>query len=48
MKAAIIASAFDAVVAIDERGVVVEFNPSAEQMFGITREAALGRPLGRR
>jgi PAS domain S-box-containing protein len=46
MKAAIIASAFDAVVAIDERGEVVEFNPAAEQMFQITREAALGRQLG--
>ncbi len=45
MKSAIIASAFDAVVAIDAAGLVVEFNPSAERMFGITREAALGRSL---
>jgi PAS domain S-box-containing protein len=46
VKSAIIASAFDAVIAIDEQGLVVEFNPSAEQMFGLTRAAALGRPLG--
>jgi PAS domain S-box-containing protein len=45
MKAAIIASAFDALIAIDEHGDVVEFNPSAEQMFGIARETALGWSL---
>jgi PAS domain S-box-containing protein len=45
MKSAIIASAFDAVIAIDEAGMVVEFNPSAEQMFGIAGSQALGQPL---
>ena len=37
--------AFDAVVGMDQHGAVVEFNPAAEQMFGYTREEALGRPL---
>ena len=45
MKSAIIASAFDAVIAIDEAGLVVEFNPSAEQMFGIAGAQARGQPL---
>ncbi|HSA82174.1 MAG TPA: PAS domain S-box protein, partial [Geminicoccaceae bacterium] len=45
LKSAIISSAFDAVVAIDEHSRIVEFNPSAEQMFGVARAAALGQPL---
>jgi len=45
MKSAIIASAFDAVVAIDEAGLVVEFNPSAERMFGIPGATARGQPM---
>ena len=45
VKTAIIASAFDAVIALDEHGRVVEFNPSAEQMFGLSRAAALGQSL---
>ena len=34
LNAAIIASALDCVIAIDEAGKVVEFNPAAEQTFG--------------
>jgi PAS domain S-box-containing protein len=45
LKSAIIDSALDALITIDERGTVLEFNPSAEQMFGIERSAALGHPL---
>ena len=45
MKSAIIESALDALITIDERGTIIEFNPSAEQMFGIERAAALGQPL---
>jgi two-component system, cell cycle sensor histidine kinase and response regulator CckA len=40
--AAVIASALDCVISIDHNGAVVEFNPSAEQMFGISRDAAIG------
>jgi PAS domain S-box-containing protein len=45
LKSAIIASALDALITIDEEGLVVEFNPSAEQTFGIERSKALGQPL---
>jgi two-component system NtrC family sensor kinase len=46
LNAAIIASSLDCVVAIDERGRIVEFNPAAEQTFGHRREDVLGRPIG--
>lgn len=35
--------AHNAVIALDERGVVTYWNPRAEQMFCIAREAAVGR-----
>lgn len=38
--------AMDAVIAMDEDGLVVEFNPAAEKMFGWSRAEAMGRPLG--
>ncbi len=44
-KAAILASALDAVVVADETCCIVEFNPAAEQMFGHTRAAIIGREL---
>src|SRR3546814_16558572 len=42
---ALLANAMDAIVATDPAGIVVEFNPSAEQTFGYRRDEALGRPL---
>jgi PAS domain S-box-containing protein len=45
LKSAIINSVLDALITIDETGTIVEFNPSAEQMFGIERSAAIGQPL---
>ena len=39
---------FDAVLAFDAGGVVVEFNPGAERLFGWAREDALGHRLGDR
>ena len=45
LKSAIINSALDALITIDESGKMVEFSPSAEQMFGIERSRALGQPL---
>ncbi len=46
LNAAIIASALDCVIAIDEAGRVVEFNPAAEHTFGRRRADVLGQPIG--
>ena len=43
--AAAIAAALDALITIDHRGHVLEFNNAAEEIFGYTREEALGREL---
>ena len=43
--AAAIAAALDALITIDDRGHVLEFNNAAEEIFGYTREEALGREL---
>lgn len=42
---AIIDVGLDAIITIDRQGVVVEFNPAAEQIFGYRRDAAVGQPL---
>lgn len=44
-KAAMLESAIDAVVAIDHRGVITEFNPTAERIFGYSRGEVIGRPM---
>jgi PAS domain S-box-containing protein len=44
-KAAILASALDAVVSVDASGIVAEFNPAAEAMFGCARGEVIGRSL---
>jgi PAS domain S-box-containing protein len=44
-KAAILASALDAIVTMDHEGRIVEFNPAAERIFGHRRDDVLGRPL---
>jgi two-component system NtrC family sensor kinase len=46
LNAAITASALDCIIAIDETGLVIEFNPAAEQTFGYKRADAIGRPIG--
>jgi PAS domain S-box-containing protein len=38
-------AALDAVIVADSAGCVVEFNPAAEQVFGYSRDEALGRTL---
>jgi diguanylate cyclase (GGDEF)-like protein/PAS domain S-box-containing protein len=45
---AIVASAPDAVVVVDDDGAVVEFNPAAERMFGVRRDAVIGSELSDR
>jgi PAS domain S-box-containing protein len=42
---AIIRTAMDAIVSADEHGVIIEFNPAAEAMFGYRRGEAVGRSL---
>lgn len=43
---AMIAASLDAVITIDESGAVIEFSEAAEQMFGYSREEALGQSIG--
>lgn len=42
---AILESALDAIVVNDEQGRITEFNPSAERMFGWSRQQAVGQDL---
>jgi len=42
---ALLNSAMDAILATDDTGIVVEFNPAAERIFGYRRDEALGRVL---
>ncbi|MBV8232303.1 MAG: PAS domain S-box protein, partial [Planctomycetaceae bacterium] len=44
-KDAILQSALDGIIGMDHEGRVVEFNPSAERLFGYRRDEILGRPL---
>jgi PAS domain S-box-containing protein len=45
--AAIVDSAMDAVITVDDQQKVVLFNRAAEQVFGVRREEVLGTPLDR-
>lgn len=42
---AVIDGALDAIVTIDDNGLLVEFNPAAEKMFGHRREDVIGKPM---
>jgi PAS domain S-box-containing protein len=46
LHSALIAASLDAVITIDERSAVIEFNESAEAMFGYSRVEALGQSIG--
>ena len=41
----IIANSLDAIIQVNERGEVIEWNPQAETMLGWSREEAIGRPI---
>jgi diguanylate cyclase (GGDEF)-like protein/PAS domain S-box-containing protein len=42
---AMLGAALDGVITIDDAGMIIEFNPAAERMFGYTREVAVGRQM---
>lgn len=44
---AIVDSAMDALITIDEQHLIIVFNPAAERMFGVVASDALGTPLER-
>jgi len=43
---ALLTNVLDAIVATDRDGLVVEFNPAAERMFGYSRDEAVGQSVG--
>jgi PAS domain S-box-containing protein len=45
--AAIVASAMDAIITIDEHHRIIQFNPAAELMFKLPASEAIGQPLER-
>jgi PAS domain S-box-containing protein len=44
-KQAVLETALDCVITADHEGRILEWNPAAEEAFGIRRDEALGRPL---
>ena len=44
--AAVVASALDAVIVVDEEGIVIAINSAAEATFGYSRLEAVGRSIG--
>lgn len=45
MVSALVGSALDAVITVDDQGVIREFNPAAESMFGYSRDEAVGQAM---
>jgi PAS domain S-box-containing protein len=45
LNRAVLAAALDAVVTMDHGGRILEFNPAAERIFGVTREEAVGKDM---
>jgi len=46
-KSAILASALDAILYLDDKGVIHEWNAAAEKMFGYSRDEAIGQKMDR-
>jgi PAS domain S-box-containing protein len=45
-SAAVLEASLDAIVSIDHHGIIVEWNPAAERVFGVSRADAVGREMG--
>lgn len=45
LRNAVIDAALDCIIMMDQAGLIVEFNPAAEQVFGYSREEAVGAQL---
>ena len=45
---AIVDTALDAVLLMDDAGIIVDWNPAAEQIFGWRRDEVIGQPLAER
>jgi two-component system NtrC family sensor kinase len=41
----ILESALDGIITIDDQGIIVEFNPATERMFGVERQQAIGAKI---
>jgi PAS domain S-box-containing protein len=44
---AIVDNAADGIISVDEQGVILSFNRTAEEMFGYSEAEILGRPVGK-
>ncbi|MEY4941080.1 MAG: hypothetical protein RIQ93_2815, partial [Verrucomicrobiota bacterium] len=44
-KSAVLESALDAIISVDQKGRVIDWNPAAEKIFGYSRELVLGRDI---
>ncbi len=45
IDAAVLRSSLDGIISIDAHGIVLEFNPAAERMFGYTRDEVIGAEM---
>ena len=43
---AVVATSLDCIIVVDGDGRVIDFNPAAENLFGFTRDEAIGREIG--
>lgn len=46
LRGAILSASLDGIISIDAEGIVHEWNPAAERIFGFERKEAVGRTLG--
>ncbi len=46
LNRAVVEGALDGIIVMDDKGVTLEFNPAAQQMFGYAAEEAIGRTVG--